>query len=207
MKRRFYLLLFLAVLILAVIIPSRIFAETNDEPTVEELKKQIELLQKRVNELEAAQSKPQRATARPSPDAYTQDWDPFEEINRMQEEMDVMFRGAFSRPESQRGVFNNAMSFDYDMDMRETDEGYEVHFDMTDLDQEKVDVQINKNSITVKGEQSRQETQKGPDNFINSQSFGSFMKTIPLPVDADTTKAQTIKEGDNLVIKLPKKKK
>ena len=76
---------------------------------------------------------------------------------------------------------------------------------MAGLDSEKVDIQINDRSITVKGEYSKQDTEENPDSYISSQSYRSIMKTIPLPVDADTTKVKTEKEGDYLVIRLPKK--
>jgi HSP20 family protein len=84
-------------------------------------------------------------------------------------------------------------------------DGYEIIFNMKGLDQEKVDIEINEHSITVKGEHSRQEKEEGQGTFYSSSSFGSFMKTIPLPVDADTSKVKTEKKGDSLVIRLPKK--
>ena len=77
---------------------------------------------------------------------------------------------------------------------------------MTGLDKEKIDIEINEHSITVQGEHSRQDTEESPNRYFSSQSFGSFMKTIPLPVDADTTEIKTEKEGDTLVVRLPKKK-
>ncbi|HLF18828.1 MAG TPA: Hsp20/alpha crystallin family protein [Candidatus Omnitrophota bacterium] len=35
--------------------------------------------------------------------------------------------------------------------------------------------------------------------------FGTFLKTIPLPVNADTEKVKTEQKGDELVITMPKK--
>ncbi|VAX35678.1 hypothetical protein MNBD_UNCLBAC01-1175 [hydrothermal vent metagenome] len=67
-----------------------------------ELKAQIEVLQKRVEELESAQS--------------GRDWDPFEEMGRMQEEMNRMFQNSFSRSGNSRsgrkGIFKNNMFYD-----------------------------------------------------------------------------------------------
>ena len=97
------------------------------------------------------------------------------------------------------------MSFDHDFDIQETDEGYQIKFDLKGLDQEKVDIDINEHSITVKGEHSAKDTEESENSFFSSQSYGSFMKTIPLPIDADTKKVKTEKEGNSLVIKLPKK--
>lgn len=172
---------------------------------VAELKKQIEALQTRVEELESQQRMQEKKEdlLRGSKQGR---WDPFEEIDRMQEEMNRMFQSTYSRTGGTgRGMFSNDMSYDYDFDIKETKDGYEIRFEMKGLDQEKVDIQINEHSITVKGERSEQQTQEGENRFFSAQSFGSFMKTIPLPVDADTSKVKTEKEGDSLVIKLPKK--
>jgi len=177
------------------------------EDDVEDLKKQIEALQKRVDDLESSHDDQE------SDDSWgffnnrgNNRWDPFNEMERMQEEMNRLFQNSFSnRGWSSGGMFSNNLSFDHDFDLKETDNGYEIKFDMTGLDKEKIDIEINEYSITVKGEHSRQDTEESPDRYFSSQSFGSFMKTIPLPVDADTTKLKTEKEGDTLVIRLPKK--
>ena len=72
-------------------------------------------------------------------------------------------------------------------------------------DKDKVGIQINQHSLTVKGQRSRQEKEQNANRYISSDSFGSFVKTIPLPDDADTTRVRTEKKGDTLVIELPKK--
>jgi len=174
---------------------------------VQDLKRQIEALQKRVDELESSQagnadeSFPGSLFSNPRGG-----WDPFEEMRRMQDEMDRMFRDSFGASgRSDGGMFSSNMSFNYDLDMRETDDGYEISLDMQGLDQEKLDIEVNEHSITVKGERSAKDTEETQNSFFSSQSYGSFMKTIPLPVDADTSKVKTEKEGDRLVIKLPKK--
>ena len=179
-----------------------------EEATVEGLKKQMEILQNRVEELESSQKK-QETDEDDSWGVFnrrrSKRWDPFEEMNRMQEEMDSMFQHSFGRSGGTSGAFSNNMSFNYDFDVTETDKGYEIKFDMKGLDKEKLDIEINDHSITVKGEHSMQQTEEGQDRYFSSQSFGSFMKTIPLPLDADTTKVKTEKKGDTLIIKLPKK--
>ncbi len=175
--------------------------------SVAELKKQIEALEKRVDRLEDERKNPPNALNAPSQSGSVSGWNPFEEMNRMQEEMNQMFQHPFDRYGRTQRMFNSKMSFNSDFDFRETNNGYEITFDMTGMDKDKIDIQINENSITVKGEQSRQDKEEGPNQYFSSQSFGSFMKTIPLPVDADTTKVKTQKEGDDLVIRIPKKSK
>lgn len=206
LNKKFLIIIMLMSFITFPLLSSPIFAEETED--VGELKKQIEALQKRVEELE--EDKQQMQSEQQDDDFFwgsRNRWDPFYEMQRMQEEMNKMFQNSFNRRGSfSGGIFSNDMSFDYDFDMKELKDSYEITFDMKGLDQEKVDIEINNNSITVKGEHSSQEKEEGQGRYYNAKSFGSFMKTIPLPVDADTTKVKTEKEGDKLIIRLPKKK-
>ena len=180
-----------------------VFASAADD--VAELKRQIDALQKRVDELEAER---ENRSLRPGDrfhDRFGFGSDPFEEINRMREEMNQMLQDSFGGSGPPQGIPGGSMGVSSDFNLKETGTGYEIKFDMTGLEKEKVDVEINEHSITIKGEHSRQDVEDGPNRHFSSQSFGSFMKTIPLPIDADTTKVKTEKEGDTLVIRLPKK--
>jgi len=180
---------------------------------VTELKRQIEQLQKRVEELEAQQPTPS-APARRSTQPFSPfnridpfgSWDPFEEMERIQREMNQMFQDSFDRGGTAGAdLFGSGVDFGQSFDMQETDEGYEITFDTTGLNKDKVDIEINAHSITVTGEYSKEEREEGQNRFMQSKSFGSFLKTIPLPIDADTSKVKTEKEGNRLVIKMPKK--
>ncbi len=176
-----------------------------DVESVAELRKKIEALEKRVDRLEDEKKNSLHSFNAPSRSGSGSGWNPFEEMNRMQEEMNRMFQHPFDRYGRTQGMINSKMSFDSDFDFRETDNGYEITFDMTGMDKDKIDIQINENSITLNGEQSRQDKEEGPNRYFNSQSYGSFMKTIPLPTNADTSKARTEKKDAQFIITLPKK--
>ena len=206
LKKKFLSLFVLTVFLLTLAPAMTVFADKTED--VSELKKQIETLQKRVAELES--SKKNKEESDDSLGIFNRrrnrTWDPFDEMDQMQEQMNQMFQNSFSRGGlGGRGMFSSNMSFDYDFDLKENKDGYEIRFDMKGLDEEKVDIEIDEHSITVKGEHSRQETEESENRYFSSESFGSFMKTIPLPIDADTSKVKTEKEGDTLVIRLPKK--
>ncbi|MBZ0167390.1 MAG: Hsp20/alpha crystallin family protein [Candidatus Omnitrophica bacterium] len=201
--------IFIWSIITALIVPVGVMGDLAlAEENTETLKKQIEALQKRVEELEA-QSADRNPGDDPEHFPYGRrgNWDPFAEMDRMQDEMNRLFEGAFRNrgPSAGSGVFSNTLSYDYNVDLKEKDNGYEITFDMKGLDQDKVDIQINTSSITIKGEHASQNVQQGPGQNLQVQSFGSFMQTIPLPTDADTTGIKTEKKGDSLVITMPKK--
>ena len=184
------------------------FAEeqSTEEQTVKELREQIEMLKNRVEELEQQNQRPPQEDSWELYNRRQQQWDPFAEMDRMQAEMNRMFESAFSnRSGSNGGMFSSSMGYNYDIDMKETDDGYVITFDMHGLDQDKIDIQVNTSSITIKGQHSNEETGQGPNQFFQAQTFGSFMQTIPLPTDANTAKIKTEKKGDSLVITMPKK--
>lgn len=181
-----------------------------------ELKAQIEALQKRVEELEATQLKgPQKSTQeqqafsqQKGPGGSWDSWDPFEEMSRVQEEMGRMFQSSLSSPgyfgSGKTGMFNN-MFYDEDLSVKEIDNRYEISIDMSGFDKDKVDLEVNEHSIAISGQRTSKNEQSNKNGYYSSQSFGSFLKTVPLPTDADTQKMETKKDGNILVIKMPKK--
>lgn len=166
-----------------------------------ELKEQIKALQKRVEELESQQ---RVAPTNRSPFGQG-DWNPFAEMERMQREMDRLFADAYNDQTAPSGMFSSNMVFNQELNLKETDKGYEITFDMVGLNKDKIDLQINKNSITVSGQYQEEHKEENPNSIIQSSRFGTFLKTIPLPVDADTSKMTTEQKGNELVITLPKK--
>ncbi|MBF0532202.1 MAG: Hsp20/alpha crystallin family protein [Candidatus Omnitrophica bacterium] len=194
-----------AVFVLAV---NRANVYAADDVNVVELKKQIETLQKRVDQLEAEKRNAQDNRGQSLMSRSRALWEPFEEMERMQQEMNLMFQNAFDRQgQGGAGMFNGNMGFNTDFDLKDTGRGYEIKIDIAGLDRNKINLEINPRSITVKGEYGRQESHQGGQGFYSARSFGTLVKTIALPVDADTTQIKTDKQGDVLLITLPKKHK
>jgi len=199
-KENLKLLNYVAIIIFSF---SCVLAWADEASDISELKGQINALQKRVEELEAGKDDSSWERKKNEPRRFARD--PFGELNRMQEEINRMFQNSFGQSMGRSNIFSNNMNFEYDFDLREKDDGYEFRFDMKGLDKEKLDVEINENSITITGEHSRQDAEESKSRYFRSRSFGSFLKTIPLPVDADTKRGKVEKQDDFLIIRLPKK--
>ena len=182
------------------IVAAPLFAED-----IQALKAQIQALQERVQELEKSQQNIHPKSA-PTPFRHPgfsnrPAWDPFSEMERIQEEMNRMFEGFHSGPgfSLQQNINVN------EVQLREEKDRYVIELDTNGLNQEKLDVQINAHSITVQGEYSSRKEEENPHGSFYSSSFGSFMKTIPLPVDADVDHMSSEKKNDQLIIVLPKR--
>ena len=133
-------------------------------------------------------------------------WKLFPEMKRMQEEINRMFQDSFHRrgwPGS--GILNSSIFYDEGFDLEKTEEGYMIKLDIKGLDKEAINVDINESTVTISGEYSRQIEEADPHGIYSLRGYGSFLKTIPLPADADTEKIETIKKGNSLIIRIPKK--
>jgi S1-C subfamily serine protease/HSP20 family molecular chaperone IbpA len=135
-------------------------------------------------------------------------WNPSDEMERIRRQMDEMFRGSFGQrgPADPWGAFNTDIFYDAGLDLKETPAGYEIKLNIAGLDKDKIDVEINEHSLTVSGQGSGQEEQTSPGSAFRSRQFHSFLRTIPLPEDADSGSVKTEVQGDNLVIRMGKKK-
>ncbi|MBI5415421.1 MAG: trypsin-like peptidase domain-containing protein [Candidatus Omnitrophica bacterium] len=135
-------------------------------------------------------------------------WDPSREMERIRRQMDEMFRGSFGQRGSGDpwGAFNTDIFYDAGLDLKETPDGYEIKLNIAGLDKDKIDVEINEHSLTVSGQGSGQEEQTSPGSAFRSRQFHSFLRTIPLPEDADSASVKTGVQGDNLVIRMGRKK-
>lgn len=174
------------------------------------LKKEIEVLKKRVAQLEQERQTPSvpgsaLSQQRPYAGRSWHEWDPFAEMDRMQAMMDRMFKSTVGRFGGGRGILSNQIYFNPNFDLKETKDGYEIRIDLTGLDKNKIDIRADKHSITIKGEQEREEKNEGDNTYYEMRSYGSFLQTIPLPMDADVSKMKTEKKGNALIIRLPKK--
>lgn len=97
------------------------------------------------------------------------------------------------------------MFYDSDFDIEETADKYIVKLEVGGVNKDKLNVEINRVSITVSGEHSAIEKEQNPHGFYSSHSVGSFLRTIPLPDYADTERVNTEVNDDMVIITLPKK--
>ena len=139
-------------------------------------------------------------------DGESEDWKLFPEIKRMQKEINRMFQDSFHRRGwSSSGMLNSSIFYDEEFDLKKTEEGYVLKLDIKGLDKENINVDINENAITISGAYSQQVEETNPQGSYSLRGYGSFLKTMPLPADADTGKMETVMEEDSLIITIPRK--
>jgi len=139
--------------------------------------------------------------------ALFDDWDPFREMEQMQRTMNRMFQDSFSRGLFSEGTFGSLEAFNPDIDLEEKAHEYVLRVDLPGIDKDKINVKVRDGQVIVSGErQIEQRSDSKEGGFHHSErSFGSFMRSMPLPADADADQMTAESANGVLTVRIPKK--
>lgn len=137
------------------------------------------------------------------------EWDPFAEMDRIQSQMNRMFRSSLSRGMlTQPGLTARNAFYEPDIDLEETETAYIAKIDLPGMDKDKISIQVKEGMLIISGERNveREET-KGDQFYSKERSFGSFSRVIPLPSDAKSDGMTAEYNKGVLVVKIPRESK
>ena len=133
-------------------------------------------------------------------------WDPVREIDSLQGEMNRLFSSFFDTPTGRggNGGATAARRWIPAMDLVETDEHFVLKADLPGMTESDVNIEIEKNVLTVSGERKTEHEEKHEGYFRLERSAGAFSRSLTLPegVDADAI-AATFDNGV-LEVRIPK---
>ncbi len=122
-------------------------------------------------------------------------WTPFlsefDDMDKMMESMLPAVRG-------------NQFGYTPAVDMYEDKDNIVIETQLGGIDPEKVDVSIENNVLTIKGESEKKSEVEDKNYYRKEIRRGSFYRSIPLPTKVDGDKAQAINEDGMLKITVPK---
>jgi len=90
------------------------------------------------------------------------------------------------------------------IDESEDETAFHVKVELPGMDQKDVDVTLSGGVLTIRGEKKQDEEEKGKDFYRRERSFGSFRRTLPIPIEVDESKIKAKFEKGILFIELPK---
>jgi HSP20 family protein len=128
-------------------------------------------------------------------------WEPAREMMTLREAMDRLFDDAFTRPLSIRDGWSMATPA---IDMYQTDNDVVVKASIPGMKAEDVQINVTGDILTLKGEVRQENEQKEQTWHIREQRFGSFERSIVLPTDVKSDKAEAVFENGILTVTLPK---
>ena len=127
-------------------------------------------------------------------------WDPFQDVLSLREAMNQLMEESFVRPTAAQG----GQKFVPALDLSENAEGYLVEAALPGLKPEDVEVTVENNVLTIKGE-TRQEVDDKQRNFHRvERRFGSFQRTIGLPTAVKADAIQASLTNGVLRLEIPK---
>lgn len=214
MKRKnIFLSLILASLVSSPFAPSRLaFGKDNTA----ELKKEIETLKAEVQQLKNARNsealEPDNDSQNSNISGYStaNTWDPFAEMQQMQDRMNRLFRESFSHAGAM-GAFSNPGAgttafYEPDLDIQDLKDHYLMTLDLPGMEKDKINVEVTDHDIVVSGERNFQEESKDSRQgfYRMERRFGSFSRRLPLPEDASSEGVNADYSNGVLKIKIPK---
>jgi HSP20 family protein len=132
-------------------------------------------------------------------------WEPVRELVTLREAMDRLFDDAFTRPfNSNGGSFSG--SFVPAIDLYQTADDVVVQAALPGFSAEDVQITVTNDVLTLHGE-SKSQNGNGNKNFtyhLREQRFGSFERSLALPVPVQSDKAKAEFQNGILTITLPK---
>ena len=124
------------------------------------------------------------------------------EMNRL---FDDFFKGFGLRPFGEE--IEAAGAFYPQMDMTEDENSIYVTAELPGLDEKDIDINLSRDSLTIKGEKREEKEEKGKESYYMERSFGAFSRVIPIPVDVNPDKVEATFKKGVLNITLPKAQK
>ncbi len=132
-----------------------------------------------------------------------EDENPFSLLRREMDSLfDNFFRGFDMEPFERRMA-----AFSPKVDVTENDKEIMISAELPGMDEKDIDVSLQNDMLTIKGEKKEEKEDKGKDYYRMERSYGSFSRTIPLPVEVETDKVDAKFKKGVLTVTLPKSAK
>lgn len=95
-------------------------------------------------------------------------------------------------------------AFSPSIDVTENDKEITVSAELPGLGENDIEVSLAHNVLTVSGEKKEEKEDKGKNFYRMERSYGSFQRSIPLPVEVEVDQVEAKFEKGVLTITLPK---
>jgi HSP20 family protein len=127
-------------------------------------------------------------------------WDPFREVATMRDDMERFFDSMIGRYPRERaeGFWAPAI------DVEETNESMILRAEIPGMKKEEIKVTVADDTVTISGERRHEAEQKGKTFHRVERVWGSFQRTIVMPVSIQGEKAVASYKAGVLELVLPK---
>ena len=122
-------------------------------------------------------------------------WDPFKELDELQNRLSTLFGRAPVRKEAGKEEAITIAEWAPLVDILEDDKEYLIKVELPEVKKEGVKVMVQDNVLTISGERTL-DKEKGKKYHRLERAYGSFARSFTLPDDADPVKVSAdFKDG------------
>jgi len=128
-------------------------------------------------------------------------YEPWSMLNQMRQEIDRLFESG----QNSEGSDIATSDWRPAVDIKETENAFEIHADIPGVDPKDIDVHMEKGMLTIKGERESETKEEREGYKRIERSRGSFYRRFSLPDTADANKISASSKNGVLQITIPKK--
>ena len=139
--------------------------------------------------------------------AITTRWDPFKELDELQNRLSTMFGRAPLRKEGERQEAMRLVDWAPLVDIIEDEKEYRIKAELPEVKKEDVKVAVQDDVLTISGERTFEKEEKGKKYHRVERAYGSFARSFTLPEDADAGKVTAEFQQGILNVHIPKSEK
>lgn len=132
-------------------------------------------------------------------------WRPFSNLLKLQKEMDSLFDDFFERTPARRELGES--DWYPSVDVSESENEIRIEADLPGMKQEDIDVNIDGNVLTIKGERQKEEEEQKENYYRTERCYGNFQRSFTLPSNLDTDNCKATFKSGVLTLTIPKLEK
>ena len=126
-------------------------------------------------------------------------WSPFQQMERMQRELDRLFQG-FTVEDAQRPPRVWLPS----VDVEQTAEAMILKLDLPGITRDQIAIEAHDGSLTISGKREEQRDEKHEGYVVRERISGSFARSFALPAKAKTDDITATMEDGVLTVAIPR---
>ena len=134
-------------------------------------------------------------------------WDPFRELDELQNRLSTMFGRAPIRKDGAKDEALTVAEWAPLVDIAEDENEYLIKAELPEVKKEDVKVTVQDNVLTLSGERQYEKEENGKKYHRVERAYGSFARSFTLPEDADGEKVVAEFKHGVLTVHLPKSEK
>lgn len=132
-------------------------------------------------------------------------WDPFRDLVNLQQRINRVFNDTARSASAKTDEGFDSATWSPVVDIRETEESYEIKADIPGVKKEDISIDIGDNTLTIKGERKFEAEESKEDYIRVERSYGAFSRSFALPRNVDSKNIKAKYKDGILDLTLPKK--